>query len=760
VLLRIANSPTVAALHDGRRGRLPGPVLLLGVAAAYAALAQLAFWLNGPVNMGAGFWPAAGLSLGVLVLVAPSRWGWVLAGVGLAELGGDLAQGYPLDAALWWTAGHCIGPVVGARMLRRWDNPSGSIAPVSQLWWFFAAAIVVAPLAGASIGSVGTVVAHGDAGLWQVWPRSVVGHALGVLAVTPLLLCWDGRQIARRRRETVALAVALITVTFVTFRAWGEVWDAALPYLVIPLLSWAALRYGCRGAAIAVFTVTQIANWSAATATGPFAATGAADGQAITLLQVFLVISAMLTFILAALVEDLVDRAEVESRLELQAATDALTGLPNRAVLTSSLHLGLAYLSGAGDVGVFACDLDHFKVVNDGLGHLAGDEVLVEVARRMRRCVRPSDLVARLGGDEFVVVMDGQVSKLEELAQRLIDAVAEPMTLTSGIKLTPSISVGIANGGPGTDPVALLRDADTALYRAKELGRGRFQRFDDHLRLRVVDRLLIQTELEGALAADDLYCVYQPEIVIASGRLFSLEALARWEHPVQGQIPPSRFVPVIEDMGNSDRLFEHVLDEALGAQAQWAKRLGFHPALAINLSASQLGNRDLPGVVAKALTRGCAPADSLWIEVTESAIAVESASHTLLELHLLGVRLVIDDFGTGWSSMTRLAAFPWDLLKIDRTFVAALGGPFQHAEQVVRSTIAMAHGLGVPTTAEGVETPEQLERLAALDCDIAQGFLFAQPQVARHAIDDVTDEGLWVGPGISCVGSRGRRTSV
>jgi diguanylate cyclase (GGDEF)-like protein len=767
VLLRQAVSPTVASatgadtaqtsrqhrsarasLNRLRGQRIPGPLLFLGVAAGYLALAQFVLWLNDPVHLGAGFWPAAGFSLALLVLVHPRRWGWVLAGVGLAELGGDLAHGYPVDAALWWTAGNCVGPLVGAMLLRRSGNPTGALVPVRQLRRFIVSAVVVGPLVGASIGSIGTVVAIGQVGTWQAWPKYVVGDALGVLVVAPLLLCWKERRIERNLAETTTLVVTLLVATFVAFRTWGGVWDAALPYLVIPLLTWAALRHGFRGAAVAVFTVTQIANWSTATGDGPFANAGAATGHAITLLQMYVVITALSTFVLAALVEDLVDRTEAEARLERQASTDDLTGLPNRASLTSSLSARLASPSSLAGVGVCVCDLDHFKVVNDGLGHHAGDEVLIEVARRMRRCVRPSDLVTRFGGDEFVVLTDGPGHELEQLARRLIAAVAQPMTLSDGTQLTPSVSVGIAHGGISTDSASLLRDADAALYRAKDLGRGRFHRFDDELRLRVVDRLFIQTELRDALANDDFFCVYQPEIVIASGKLFSFEALSRWDHPTRGPISPARFVPVIEAMGAADQLFAHVLEEVLCVQQQWAKRLGFHPAVAVNLSARQLGDTDLPGEVASALTRRGAPADSLWIEVTESALAEEAASGILLTLHDLGVRLAIDDFGTGWSSMARLAAFPWDLLKIDQSFVAELGGSNQYAEQVVSSTIALAHALGIPTTAEGVETHEQLDRLAALGCDIAQGFLFARPAPARDAIAQVTADGGWTGPGV------------
>ncbi len=736
-------APRVGPVNDRAVRRIPGPVLFVGVAVVYLALAQFVLQLNDPVNLGAGLWPAAGFTLAVLVKVEPRRWLWVLAGIFFAELGGDLAHGYPADASLWWTAGNCIEPVVGAALLRWWGFP-GALTPIRQLFRLLAAAVLIGPLVGGTVGSVGTVVALGSSGWWQVWPKYVIGDALGVLVVAPLVLWWGEHRGARGWAETAAIFVALPAVSVVSFHGWERTWVAGLPYLVIPLLTWAALRYGRRGAAVSVFTVTMIANWSTATGDGPFALFGAASGHAITLLQGFLVVAALSTFVLAAVVEDLADRAAVEKHLQVQASTDSLTGLPNRTAMAPVL--ADLEMWGSVGVGLLVCDLDHFKVVNDGLGHQAGDEVLIEVGRRLRTCVRPSDLVARLGGDEFVVIVDSEPVELEDLARRLIAAVAEPLVLSEGTKLTPSVSVGIAHSGPGGGTTSLLREADAALYRAKSRGRGRSHRFDEQLRLQVADRLLIQTDLKDALAAGDLYCAYQPEIAIASGQLFGFEALARWGHPTRGLIPPDRFIPVIEEIGAAGELFEHVLTEVLAAQAQWAKRLGFHPAVAVNASAAHLADMDLANITVRALNEVGAPASSLWIEVTESALVDEGAMERLLAVHDLGVLLAIDDFGTGWSSMTRLAGFPWDMLKIDRSFIAALGtdGP---AEQVVKSTIAMAHALGILTTAEGVETPEQLDRLAELGCDVAQGFLLGHPASARDAIALVGDDGHWRGSG-------------
>ena len=271
-----------------RNGQIPGPLLSLVVVAGYLALAQFVVWFNDPVNLGAGFWPAAGLSLALLVRVHPRRWGWVLAGVAIAELGGSLVRGYPFDAALWWATGNCLGPLVGALLLRAWGNANGSLVPLRQFRRFLGAAVVAGPLVGASVGSIGTVFALGNTEMWQVWPKYFVGDALGVLVVAPLLLCWKEQRVARHLAETITLSVALPAVAIVAFRTWGDAWDAALPYLVIPLLGRAALRHGTRGAALGVFAIALIANWFTAIGDGLFASAGATTGHAIISLQIFL----------------------------------------------------------------------------------------------------------------------------------------------------------------------------------------------------------------------------------------------------------------------------------------------------------------------------------------------------------------------------------------------------------------------------------------------------------------------------------------
>ena len=750
VIPQVEGAGTLGARARGywlREGRIPGPLILLSVAMAYLALAQLVLWLNDPVRLGAGFWPAAGLTTAALLLLPTRRWGWVIAGVAAAELGGDLAHGYPLVASLLWTAGNCLGPLTGAALVRRFVDPRGALVPLRNLVGFLGLGVLAGSVVGASVGSLGSIVSIGNP-VWQVWPKYVVGDALGVLVVAPLLLTWRGPHLRRRWVETALLAVGLLVVPLAVFRNWGGTWDVTLPYLVLPLLSWAALRFSVRGAAWAVLWITLVANWATASGYGPFAMAGEPSGHAVTLLQIFLVIAAVSALILAALVDDLSDRDDVERALRYQARHDPLTGLPNRLRLHERAQRALDRGgSGPGAVALLLVDLDDFKLVNDGLGHHTGDEVLSEVAGRLRASVRPGDLVARLGGDEFVVLAEGAADEaaIRALADRLLARMQEPFRLETGAQISVGGSVGVAVSQPGQDAAELLRDADVALYQAKRLGGGRVACFDATLRVEAIERLETSQQLRGALGGDELFCLYQPELVIASGELFGFEALVRWRHPERGLLSPDQFVGIAEDAGLAGPLFDEVLGRALDAQGQWGKRLGFLPPVSVNLSPRQLGDETLPDRIAVALTRLHRPAGLLWLEVTESAMASDASLSNLFAMHDLGVRFAIDDFGTGWSSMSRLSAFPWDALKIDRSFVADLAQDAQ-SEHVVRAMIVMAHALGIQTIAEGVETAEQLDILTSLGCDVAQGFLFSRPTYARAAIAAIAGDGTWAGP--------------
>ena len=710
--------------------RHAGPVLFLGVAVAYLVITQVVLWLNAPVNGGAGLWPAAGMTLAVLVLVPPRLWAWVLAAVAVAELGGDLARGYPLWVSLGWTVGNCVEPLVGGLLLRRFGNPRGELAPLSQLMRFLLLAVVVAPLVGATIGSTATIVGFGRS-VMDVWPAYVVGDALGVLIVAPALLALPART-SRRRAEVMGLATVSLLVTVATF-APVEVWSASTGVLLVPCFTWAALRFGVRGTAWLSVVITMIANTATAFGHGPFAAVETHGDRALLTLQVFLAVTVTSALILAASVDDLSDGRQVRRALHHPATHDHLTGLPNRLHLAAVLEAALLKVERQGGrVGVLLCDVDLFKTVNDTFGHAAGDRYLVEVARRLAGAVRDDEEIARVGGDEFLVLAQGvDTAGLDAIAQRLVTAVQQPLVLAQGSKVTPSLSIGVALSEPTRSDESVFTHADQALYQAKKGGRGRIQHYDAALRTELRERQLMEDDLPAALGDGQVYCLHQPEVDLATGELFSFESLARWQHPSRGLIPPDRFVPVVEATGLSHALFVTVLEQTLQAQGAWAAQLGFRPAVAVNVSALQLGDPDLVDLVTSVLARSGSAPEGLWLEVTESASADPGSLEILRALHESGVRLAIDDFGTGWSSMSRLSDHPWDLVKLDRSFIAPLGQD-PRAEHLVRAMVVMAHALGMRALAEGVETPEQLDRVTELGCDVAQGFLFSKPMMASR----------------------------
>jgi len=424
--------------------------------------------------------------------------------------------------------------------------------------------------------------------------------------------------------------------------------------------------------------------------------------------------------------------------LRHHAMRDPLTGLPNRGELTERLADALVTLPPGASIGLLFCDLDHFKVVNDSLGHPAGDELLCEVADRFRRCLRAEDTVARLGGDEFVVLVgacDDAAEVAGRMAERILAEVGRPVLLASGHQVTPSLSIGIrSTTDRAADPAVLISDADAAMYEAKSNGRAGAAAFDPAMRQAALDRLVADTELRRAIDAGELHCAFQPEVDLHTGAVFTLEALVRWRHPVHGELLPERFIPHAEANGLIGEVFAVVLEQSLAAQARWAKVLGSHPPVAVNVSPAQRVDDGFVSVVLGALARHGTPPDSLWLEVTESGLADDALTATLGFLRTHGVRVAVDDFGTGWSSLSRLASAQWDALKIDRSFVAQVTDDASEVAQVVSATVAMAHALGMLTVAEGVETEAERDRVRDLGCDIGQGYLLARPLPAEDVL--------------------------
>ena len=424
--------------------------------------------------------------------------------------------------------------------------------------------------------------------------------------------------------------------------------------------------------------------------------------------------------------EDVTEQRRNQQRIEHMAHHDALTGLNNRALLNERIGQALAGVDHGGMVALHLIDLDLFKNVNDSLGHPTGDRLLGQVASRLKSLVRDTDIIARVGGDEFAVVQASiqRPDDVRALGQRIVDLLSFPYEI-EGRQVVVGASVGIAVAlDERLNPDELMRRADLALYRAKGEGRGRLRFFEPQMDQQMQERRTVEDDLRSALAAGEFELHYQPIVDLASNEIVRAEALIRWRHKTRGLLPPSAFIALAEEIGLSVALDEWVIRQACRKAASWPTSI----AVAVNLSPNQFRNRTLVKKVEATLAEAGLAPGRLELEITETSLLLDSEAvfDSLYRLREHGVRLALDDFGTGYSSLSHLQSFPFDRIKIDRSFTKDIG---DHAGSltIVRAVIALATGLGMKTTAEGVETRQQLEMLRKEGCTEMQGFLFSEP---------------------------------
>jgi diguanylate cyclase (GGDEF)-like protein/PAS domain S-box-containing protein len=452
---------------------------------------------------------------------------------------------------------------------------------------------------------------------------------------------------------------------------------------------------------------------------------------------------------LANVLADALERQAIEDAIRERAVHDPLTGLPNRVLFVDRLEHALARLGRQRCLcAILFLDLDHFKLVNDSLGHHVGDELLAAAAPRLKQALRSSDTVARFGGDEFGILLEDIASERDaiESAERIAAIFARPFVLSGSEHfVTTSIGIALARGGELADE--LIRDADAAMYRAKERGRARYEVFDEAMRGRAIARLRMENDLRRALERDELRLEYQPVVSLRNFAIVGVEALLRWRHPERGEIAPSEFIPIAEENGLIEPIGRWVLEQACRQGAEWYRaRPDAAPiTISVNLSAVQVSRRSLPEVVRSVLrSTGLDPA-CLSLEITETVMVrdADGLGEVLQALKAVGVRLVLDDFGTGYSSLSYLTRLPLDVLKVDRSFVDGLGSEPRDTA-ITETIIAMSRALSLDVVAEGVETADHVRELSRLGCGLAQGHHFSRALPA-HQITHALEHGpLWL----------------
>lgn len=447
---------------------------------------------------------------------------------------------------------------------------------------------------------------------------------------------------------------------------------------------------------------------------------------------------------------DITERKHMEQQLLHDALHDALTGLPNRALFMDRLEQQLKRSQRQGGYlfAVLFLDLDRFKVVNDSVGHLIGDKLLIEIGRRLEKSIAPTDTVARLGGDEFTILLEDIASKSQAIlvAESIYQTLTFPFNI-EGYELFTTASIGIALSSHGYEkPEDILRDADLTMYSAKEQGKARYEVFDYSLRNRALQRLELETDLRRALERGEFEVYYQPITSLPLGTLSGFEALARWNHPIKGSIPPSKFIPICEETGLIIPLGNWLLKEACKTARSWQLKYPEYPAIkmSVNLSAQQFREPQLVYEVERTLAQTKLAGKFLKLEITESVLIenLETVTEIILHLRKQEIQFSIDDFGTGYSSLSYLHRFPVDTIKIDRSFVSQMQANGENSA-IVKAIVTLAHMLNMDVIAEGIETTSQLAQLKLLQCEYGQGFFFSKPLCQKDAEAFIANSPKW-----------------
>ena len=702
-----------------------GPLVFVGALAGYVALARCGYALVSASSGLASFWPPNGLIVSLLVLLVARLRPWALAAMLPGELIADTMQGYSAWPALGWGAANVLEVTLGAWIILRLTSRERPLGGTPRDLAAVAIAAVSAPLAGGLAGAAVSVASFGGS-YGTAWLDWWLGDASGTLLTVVLILSFflpDQPRTTRQRLEGLLELGLLVGSAAAVFALTKH----ALAFLVLPALVLVAIRQGLRTTSLASVSLAIIATIFTGHGLGPFSPIAAGEPRVLTLLA-FIATATFISLVISATISA---RARAETALTKRALYDGLTGLPNRVLALDRAEQMLARGRRLQTpMAALFVDIDGFKHVNDAYGHAVGDELLRMFAARLRTIVRETDTAARLGGDEFVVLLDGSALDAgpELVADRLLDVLRHPYEMSHGLErpLCITASVGIAFGLRETAD-ELLDDADIAMYHAKTSGRNRYMLFKSSMQTVSRDRLTLEMDLTKAVEQHEFFLLYQPTFDLRSGSVTGAEALIRWRHPTRGIVSPVDFIPIAEDTGLIIPIGRWVLSEACRQASIWHQH-GHRIGIAVNVSARQLDHDELIDEVRDTLQTSGLDAADLTLEVTETALMrdADATATRLRQAKALGVRIAVDDFGSGYSSLAYLRQFSADTLKIDRAFIDAIATS-PEAAILVHTLITLGNDLGMQTLAEGIEDQAQLEILRREHCDQGQGFLFSRP---------------------------------
>ena len=710
----------------------------------YGLLLALAYFLSAKLGLTFAvvsnsvtlIWPPTGLALFALLVFGVRLWPWVL----LGAFATNLTTGIAPEAALAIAIGNCLEALTGFYLLRAMGFHIG-LQRIRDVVALVVLAAGISTMISATIGTISLyywqiITWHCFTQTWLTW---WTGDAMGDLVFAPLFLAWLHKEKAQWKRgrilEAAVLALCLVAATQMVFG--GHLfWSGRSPpiaFTTFPILVWAALRFGMRGATTATLIIGTVAFINIIRGQGLFAQ--GSTLESLLLLWLYTNVLAVTSMVLAAAVNE---RRLIEASMRHLAQHDPLTGLPNRITLQDRLGQAIVHAQRRHcQAAVLFVDIDRFKIINDTLGHAVGDQFLIQVADRLRQCVREEDTVTRPGGDEFVVVLDDVAhgDDVIKVAEKILVKLREPFPI-QGTFLHSTASIGISlypHDGHATE--ALLKHADIAKYRAKSLGRNGFAFYSSDMNAQAVERLAMENRLREALAREEFLLHYQAQYDAKTGRVLGAEALLRWQKSENELVAPDTFIPVLEEMGLINLVGVWVLETACEQLAQWHARGWGHLRMSVNVSSRQFSDAQLSLHIMQALDKRHLPPHQLELEITESMLVRQDlvTEQTLDKLVNLGVRLAVDDFGTGYSSLSYLHRLSIDTLKIDRAFVTNIPAN-ENSAAIAQAIIGMGKSLHLDLVAEGVETLEQHVFLRDLGCQMVQGYLFSHPLPAEEFV--------------------------